>query len=63
MTGQSRLTMRLMLLILGFVFAFLYIPISVLFALSFNESGLPTAWTGFSTKWFGALIQNIAARH
>lgn len=58
MTGQSRATARLMLLILGVVFAFLYVPISVLFALSFNEGGLPTAWTGFSTKWFGALIQN-----
>mgnify|MGYP001793165325 FL=1 len=58
MTGQSRVTARLMLLILGVVFAFLYIPISVLFALSFNEGGLPAAWTGGSTKWFGALLQN-----
>jgi spermidine/putrescine transport system permease protein len=58
MTGQSRATTRFMLLILGVVFAFLYVPISVLFALSFNEGGLPTAWTGFSTKWFGALLEN-----
>ncbi|MGB7270725.1 MAG: ABC transporter permease, partial [Albidovulum sp.] len=55
---QDRFTFRLMLLILGAVFAFLYIPISVLFALSFNEGGLPTAWTGFSTKWYGALMEN-----
>lgn len=55
---QSRATMRLMLLILGVVFAFLYIPISVLFALSFNEGGLPTAWTGFSTKWYASLLTN-----
>lgn len=48
----------LMLLILGVVFAFLYIPISVLVALSFNEGGLPTAWTGFSFKWYSALWQN-----
>lgn len=48
----------LMLMILGGVFAFLYIPISVLVALSFNEGGLPTAWTGFSVKWYGALWQN-----
>ena len=48
----------LMLLILGTVFAFLYIPISVLVALSFNEGGLPTAWTGFSLKWYGSLWQN-----
>jgi spermidine/putrescine transport system permease protein len=26
--------------------------------LSFNESGLPTAWTGFSTKWYGELVRN-----
>lgn len=49
---------RLMLLILGVVFAFLYIPISVLVGLSFNEGGLPTAWTGFSFKWYGALVEN-----
>ena len=55
---QSRLELRLMLLILSAVFAFLYIPISVLFALSFNEGGLPTAWTGFSTKWYGELLRN-----
>ena len=51
-------TFRLMLLILGVVFAFLYIPISVLVGLSFNEGGLPTAWTGFSFKWYGALLEN-----
>jgi spermidine/putrescine transport system permease protein len=49
---------RLMWAILGAVFAFLYIPISVLVALSFNEGGLPTAWTGFSTKWYGELWHN-----
>ena len=49
---------RLMLMILSAVFAFLYIPISVLFALSFNEGGLPTAWTGFSVKWYGELFRN-----
>lgn len=51
-------TFRLMLLILGVIFAFLYIPISVLVGLSFNEGGLPTAWTGFSVKWYGALAGN-----
>jgi len=54
----ERGTFRLMLLILGVVFAFLYVPISVLVGLSFNEGGLPTAWTGFSTKWYSALWQN-----
>jgi spermidine/putrescine transport system permease protein len=54
----DRNTFRLMLLILGLVFAFLYIPISVLVGLSFNEGGLPTAWTGFSVKWYGALLED-----
>jgi spermidine/putrescine transport system permease protein len=42
------------------VYLFLYGPIAVLVVLSFNESGLPTAWTGFSTKWYGALAENEA---
>ncbi|RWL00292.1 MAG: ABC transporter permease, partial [Mesorhizobium sp.] len=33
--------------ILVLVFAFLYIPIAVLVALSFNQGGLPTVWSGF----------------
>lgn len=40
------------------VFGFLYVPIAVLVALSFNEAGLPTVWSGFSTKWYGALLGN-----
>jgi spermidine/putrescine transport system permease protein len=40
------------------VLAFLYLPIAVLVGLSFNASGLPTAWTGFSTKWYSAVLQN-----
>jgi len=49
-------------LALGAVFAgalvFLYLPIAVLVGLSFNESGLPTAWGGFSTKWYAELIHD-----
>jgi len=59
----DRTTFRLMLLILGVVFAFLYIPISVLVGLSFNEGGLPTAWTGFSVKWYAALLANDDILH
>ncbi|MBY6091226.1 ABC transporter permease [Pseudooceanicola sp. 502str34] len=54
---------RLMLAILAGVFAFLYVPISVLIALSFNAGGLPTAWTGFSVKWYGALFANRDIMH
>lgn len=45
--------------ILVLAFAFLYIPIAVLVVLSFNAGGLPTAWTGFSVKWYGALLGNV----
>ena len=44
--------------ILVVVFAFLYLPIAVLVALSFNEGGLPTVWSGFSTKWYVELSSN-----
>ncbi len=43
---------------LAFVYAFLYVPILVLVGLSFNASGLPTSWGGFSTKWYGELARN-----
>ena len=55
---RSPAAFRAMLLILGLVFAFLYVPISVLVALSFNDGGLPTAWTGFSVRWYGELFGN-----
>ena len=44
--------------ILVAVFGFLYLPIAVLVLLSFNDSGLPTAWSGFSVKWYAALASN-----
>lgn len=48
---------RLLYLHLTLVFVFLYVPIAVLIVLSFNEGGLATAWTGFSTKWYGVLLE------
>jgi len=41
-------------------FAFLYIPMIILIIFSFNESKLVTVWAGFSTKWYGELLQNEA---
>ncbi len=40
-------------------FAFLYLPIVTLIALSFNESPLVTTWTGFSFKWYGELVNDV----
>jgi putrescine transport system permease protein len=37
---------------------FLYLPIAVLIAYSFNGSRLVTIWGGFSTRWYAALIDN-----
>ncbi|MBB4304972.1 putrescine transport system permease protein [Rhodobium orientis] len=39
-------------------FLFLYLPILLLVIYSFNESRLVTVWAGFSTKWYGALLEN-----
>lgn len=41
-------------------FAFLYIPMLILIIYSFNGGRLVTVWSGFSTKWYGELIQNEA---
>ena len=39
-------------------FAFLYLPMIILVVYSFNASKLVTVWAGFSTKWYGELLQN-----
>jgi putrescine transport system permease protein len=39
-------------------FAFLYIPMIILVIYSFNGGRLVTVWAGFSTKWYGELLQN-----
>ncbi len=58
MADRSPSTRRSLGVVLAAVFAFLYIPIGVLIALSFNEGGLPTVWSGFSLKWYGSLASN-----
>ena len=40
------------------VFAFLYVPIVLLVVYSFNDSKLNLYWVGFTTKWYGLLLQN-----
>jgi putrescine transport system permease protein len=39
-------------------FSFLYAPIIMLIIFSFNASRLVTVWSGFSTKWYSALLQD-----
>jgi putrescine transport system permease protein len=43
---------------LAFGYAFLYVPVLLLVVYSFNESRLVTVWSGFSTKWYAALLEN-----
>ena len=45
---------------LGFGYAFLYLPLALVMFYSFNESRLVTLWGGFSTKWWSALFANEA---
>jgi putrescine transport system permease protein len=47
---------------LGIGYLFLYTPIALLVLYSFNEGRLVTVWAGFSTKWYGELLQNEAIR-
>ncbi len=40
------------------VLLFLYLPLAVLFAFSFNDSKYSMAWKGFTLKWYEALAAN-----
>jgi putrescine transport system permease protein len=49
---------RFILSVLSFGYAFLYIPLLSVVFYSFNASSLATVWGGFSTRWYGELLQN-----
>jgi putrescine transport system permease protein len=40
--------------------AFLYAPIAILVIYSFNASRLVTVWSGWSLRWYGALLEDHA---
>lgn len=42
------------------VFVFLYAPIVVLVAFSFNKSRRNIVWTGFTTDWYGRALDNAS---
>ncbi|KVL26399.1 spermidine/putrescine ABC transporter permease [Burkholderia territorii] len=44
--------------VLGAGFLFLYVPIASLVVYSFNASKLVTVWSGFSLRWYGALLHD-----
>ena len=47
-----------LIIVLMLGLAFLYVPIVVLIAYSFNASSLVTVWGGFSAVWYGRLLHN-----
>ncbi len=49
---------RLILSVLVFGYAFLYIPLVSVVFYSFNNSRLAAVWGGFSTRWYGELFRN-----
>ncbi len=49
---------RFILSVLTFGYAFLYIPLILVIVYSFNDSRIATVWGGFSTRWYGELLQN-----
>jgi len=53
---DRRMTFSFTVLLFGI--AFLYVPMVVLIAYSFNASPLVSVWGGFSTQWYGALLHN-----
>lgn len=48
-------------IVAALLFAFVYAPIAVVVAYSFNEARFGAEWTGFTTKWYGVLRQNEMA--
>lgn len=46
------------LTVLAFGYAFLYLPIAVLVAYSFNDNRLVAVWSRFSVRWYGELFHN-----
>ncbi len=45
------------------VYLFLYLPVIILVLFAFNESSIAVGWTGFSLKWFKALLQTPQMLH
>ncbi|MBM5571964.1 MULTISPECIES: ABC transporter permease [Deefgea] len=50
-----------------FVYGFLYVPLIIVVAYSFNDSKLNAEWVGFTFKWYALLMNNeqmlVAARN
>jgi spermidine/putrescine transport system permease protein len=40
------------------VYGFLYVPVAILVLFSFNDARTGGTWEGFTTSWYGALLEN-----
>ena len=49
---------RLLTVHAGLVYAFLYLPIGVVFVYAFNGGRQTLNWEGFSTRWFGEALRD-----
>jgi putrescine transport system permease protein len=47
-----------LIVVLCLGYAFFYVPILSMIVYSFNKSRLATVWGGFSTQWYGRLLNN-----
>jgi len=45
----------------GSIYVFLYLPIATVLLFSFNDSRHGVAWRGFTTEWYGRLMDNAQA--
>ena len=55
---MERRASPLLITVLCLGIAFLYLPMAVLIAYSFNASALASVWGGFSTQWYAELLHN-----
>lgn len=44
--------------LMGLVFFFFYLPITILFVFSFNSKPFPAPWESFTLKWYGLLFSH-----
>jgi spermidine/putrescine transport system permease protein len=60
MTSENRAVMWMVRLYLVAFFVYLFLPLVVMGAATFNDSRFPTItpWTGTTLKWFGALFND-----
>lgn len=56
--GRRRSVKALKITYVALVLAFLYLPIAIMIALSFNESVSRAEWTGFTFGWYLELFQS-----